>query len=229
MRQVELVIFDCDGILVDSEPIIIDVLADLLNEFGVPVTAADIYDRLHGRSTTQWVTQIEDLLGGSLPKTFLATLKQRAAIALWTDITPILRITDALSSIHVPICVASSGDYEKVQLTLGRTGLLSRFGTNIFTVSDVKRPKPYPDIYLHAARENEIDPSNCAVIEDSPIGVRAGVAAGMTVFGYSAHTSEHQLRDAGAHILFSDMRHLPNLLTSFEGIDKVNLLHLEAT
>jgi HAD superfamily hydrolase (TIGR01509 family) len=129
-------------------------------------------------------------------------------------VTPIEGVADVLDAVQIPVCVASSGDHEKVRLMLGKTGLLSRFGSNIFSVTDVEKPKPAPDIYLHAARQNGVDPRNCAVIKDSPTGVRAGVAAGMVVFGFAAHTPEQKLREAGAHVLFSDMTQLAELLGS---------------
>ncbi len=214
MKQFELVIFDCDGVLVDSEQITTSVLAAMLNEMGQRVSSADIYDRFHGRSTAQWLAQIVDILGKPPPEMFVPTLRQRAAAALWAGVAPIAGITDALASIQIPVCVASSGDHEKMRLTLGKTGLLSRFGTNIFSAADVERPKPAPDIYLHAAHKNGVESCNCAVIEDSPTGVRAGVEAGMVVFGFTANTPEQKLRDAGAHVLFSDMTQLPDLLAS---------------
>ena len=213
MTPFELVIFDCDGVLVDSEPIIIDVLADMLGKMGHPVRVNEIYDHFHGRSPEQWLTEITAILGAPPSKTFVATLQQRAADDLRTKITPIDGVSEALDAIDLPVCVASSGSHEKMQLTLGKTGLLSRFGSNIFSVSEVERPKPYPDVYLHAAYTNRVAPSNCVVIEDSPTGVRAGVAANMTVFGFCAQTSAHRLHEAGAHRLFSDMRELPSLLS----------------
>lgn len=214
MRQFKLVIFDCDGVLVDSEHITTRVLATLLNEMGLNLSAAALYDHFHGRSMSQCLALITGRLEKPLPETFIPTLRQRAAVALWAEVTPIQGVTRALARIPIPVCVASSGEYEKVQLTLGKTGLLSRFGSNIFTVADVENPKPAPDIYLYAARQNGVEPGKCAVIEDSTAGVQAGVAAGMVVYGFAAHTPEQQLREAGAHIIFSDMSQLPHLLRS---------------
>ena len=214
IQQINLIIFDCDGVLVNSEPIIIGVLAEMLQEIGHPVKMNDLYSDFHGRSTAQWITQIATMLGNKQTATFIPLLKARAAAALWAKITPIPGIVDALDAIQTPICVASSGDHAKMQLTLGKTGLLPRFGNNIFSVNDVLRPKPFPDVYLHAAQQNNVSPANCVVIEDSPTGVRAGVAAGMIVFGYCAQTDKEQLLAAGAHHLFSDMHQLPGLLTT---------------
>jgi HAD superfamily hydrolase (TIGR01509 family) len=154
------------------------------------------------------------MLAKPLPETFVPALRERAAAALWAEVTPIAGVADVLAHLQIPFCVASSGDYEKMKLTLGKTGLLSRFGANIFSITDVENPKPAPDIYLHAARQNGVDPHACVVIEDSPTGVRAGVAAGMTVFGFAAQTPEQQLSKAGAHVIFTDMTQLTELLAS---------------
>ena len=120
----------------------------------------------------------------------------------------------ALDQLRVPFCVASSGDHEKMNTTLGLTGLLPRFAGHIFSVTQVARGKPAPDVYLFAAKQMGVEPVACVVVEDTPPGVQAGVAAGMTVFGYCAHTPEHKLKAAGAHLTFDDLRRLPELLPS---------------
>jgi HAD superfamily hydrolase (TIGR01509 family) len=214
MSQFELVIFDCDGVLVDSEGITTRVLAAMLNEMGLDVSAEKLYDSFHGRSLAQWLALIADMSAKPLPETFVPALRERAAAALWAEVTPIAGIADVLARLEIPFCVASSGDYEKMKLTLGKTGLLAWFGANIFSIADVEKPKPAPDIYLHAARQMGVDPRACVVIEDSPTGVQAGVAAGMTVFGFAAQTPEQQLAKAGAHVIFADMTQLPELLVS---------------
>jgi HAD superfamily hydrolase (TIGR01509 family) len=122
-------------------------------------------------------------------------------------------IEDALDRLGVPFCVASSGDHEKMNITLGITGLLPRFAGRIFSVTQVARGKPAPDVYLFAARQLGAEPSACLVVEDTPPGVQAGVAAGMTVFGYCAHTPEQKLKAAGAHRTFDDLRALPGMVS----------------
>jgi HAD superfamily hydrolase (TIGR01509 family) len=214
MTPFELVIFDCDGVLVDSEGITTRVLAAMLNEMGLGISAAKLYDSFHGRSLAQWLALIADMLAEPVPETFVPALRERAAAALWAEVTPIAGVADVLAGLQIPFCVASSGDYEKMKLTLGKTGLLAWFGTNIFSITDVEKPKPAPDIYLHAARQNGVDPHACVVIEDSATGVQAGVAAGMTVFGFAAQTPAQQLCKAGAQAIFTDMTQLPHLLAS---------------
>jgi beta-phosphoglucomutase-like phosphatase (HAD superfamily) len=122
-------------------------------------------------------------------------------------------IEGVLEAIQVPYCVASNGSMEKMQVTLGMTGLLSRFKDRLFSISEVARGKPHPDIFLYAAQKSGASPSACAVIEDTSTGVTAGVAAGMTVFGYCANTPAQRLIDAGAHYTFDRMSELPGLLS----------------
>jgi HAD superfamily hydrolase (TIGR01509 family) len=181
---------------------------------GLDVSAEKLYDSFHGRSLAQWLALIADMSAKPLPETFVPALKERAAAALSAEVAPIAGIADVLARLQIPFCVASSGDYEKMMLTLGKTGLLPWFGANIFSIADVEKPKPAPDIYLHAARQMGVDPRACVVIEDSPTGVQAGVAAGMTVFGFAAQTPVERLAKAGAHTIFTDMTQLPELLAS---------------
>ena len=122
-------------------------------------------------------------------------------------------VLDALDAARVPFCVASSGDHEKMNTTLGITGLLPRFAGRIFSVTQVARGKPAPDVYLFAARQLGAEPAACVVVEDTPPGVQAGVAAGMTVFGFCAHTPEQKLTAAGAHRTFGDMQRLVAMLS----------------
>jgi HAD superfamily hydrolase (TIGR01509 family) len=213
MRQFELVIFDCDGVLVDSEPITSRVFSAMLNDLGLSLTPADLFEQFIGRSLAQCLDYITGLLGRPLPADFVPELRRRAAAALQAEVTAVLGITQALNALTIPYCVASSGEPEKVRLTLGQTGLLPRFEQQIFSATDVANPKPAPDLFLLAARRNGVEPGACAVVEDSPVGVQAGVAAGMYVFGFAAHTPAARLREAGAHAIFTNMACLPYLLT----------------
>lgn len=207
----ELVIFDCDGVLVDSEPIANVVLAEMLNGLGLAVTLEDMYRDFMGRSMSTCLQIVEARLGKPPPQGFVAELKRRTAAALADGLKPVAGIEEVLDKISIPCCVASSGDHEKMHLTLGLTGLLDRFNGKLFSVTEVARGKPYPDVFLHAAARMGAKPALTAVVEDTEVGVRAGVAAGMTVFGFSGLSDPGKLADAGA-IVFNSMRQLPELL-----------------
>ena len=208
----ELVIFDCDGVLVDSEVIANRVFAQMLGEIGLPMTLDEVLERFVGRSMPYCWEVIAGLLGHELPQKFIDDYQWRTAAALQDQLQMVPGVDAVIAGLGRPCCVASSGTHAKMQLTLGLTGLLPLFAGRIYSVTEVARSKPFPDVYLHAARQMGFAPSACAVIEDSPTGVRAGVAAGMTVFGYCALTPEQFLREAGAHQIFKHMRELPALL-----------------
>lgn len=213
LTRFELVIFDCDGVLVDSERIANQIFCAMLNELGMSVSLQDMFEHFVGLSMPQCVALVTKMHGKPPPDTFVSELQQRTAVALSEQIKPIAGVPEALATLSIPYCVASSGDHEKIRLTLGATGLLPHFDGRIFSVVDVGKPKPAPDVFLLAACKLGIPPSRCVVVEDTPTGVRAGVAAGMYVLGFCANTPEHRLRDAGAHELFSEMRQLSGLLS----------------
>jgi len=214
MRDFRLVIFDCDGVLVDRERISNRVFCSMLNDLGLSVTLEDMFQHFVGLSMPQCVELITEMLGSPPPADFAGTLRERTEAALRAQVTPMPGVAEVLDVIRVPFCVASSGTHEKVRLTLGATGLLEKFGNRIYSVVDVEKPKPAPDIFLYAARQMAVDPGHCVVIEDTPTGVRAGVAAGMHVLGFCANTPENRLKEAGADAVFAEMRLLPALLRS---------------
>ncbi|HMN46478.1 MAG TPA: HAD family phosphatase [Povalibacter sp.] len=216
MSVFELVIFDCDGVLVDSESITNQVFCTMLNNLGVPVSLQDMFERFVGLSMPQCIDLITEMHGEPPPSTFVDELRQRAASALKDQIRSIPGVERVLASLDVPYCVASSGEHEKIRLTLGATGLLKRFEGRIFSVVDVAKPKPAPDVFLFAARQIGVPPSACAVVEDTPTGIRAAVAAGMHTFGFAANTPAHRLIEAGAHHVFSDMTQLLELLNTVQ-------------
>lgn len=209
----DLVIFDCDGVLVDSEPVANAVFRDMLNELGLNLTLEDMYRDFMGRSAFTCMQIIEERLGRPPPSDFSAELKRRTHAAFVARLNPIAGIAEALNRMLVPYCVASSGDHEKMRLTLRLTGLLERFEGRLFSVTQVARGKPHPDVFLFAAERMEAAPSRTAVVEDTEVGVRAGVAAGMTVFGYAGLSDPKKLSAAGA-IVFDDMLLLPEMLRS---------------
>lgn len=207
-----LVIFDCDGVLVDSEPISNRVFCDLLDEIGMPVTLQEMFDQFVGSSMPQCVQRLTERFGRAPPEGFVAELRRRTEAALQAQVQPVDGIREVLNALGLPYCVASSGEHSKIRTTLGATGLLERFDGRIFSAQDVQRSKPAPDLFLHAAAALGHAPSRCLVIEDTPTGVRAGVAAGMRVFGFSARTPAQRLIDAGAHATFRSMAALPAMI-----------------
>jgi HAD superfamily hydrolase (TIGR01509 family) len=210
--MVDLVIFDCDGVLVDSEPIANRVLADMLGELGLHLTQTQIFEHFVGYSLPDCIKVIEGMLGRAPPSTFRSDLQARTFEAFRSGLAAMPGIEHALNHLDAPYCVASSGDLEKMRMTLGLTGLLPRFDGKLFSVTQVARGKPAPDVYLLAASELGAAPAECVVIEDTPPGVKAGAAAGMTVIGYAAHTSAEMLLRAGADQVLTDMRILPDVL-----------------
>lgn len=206
-------IFDCDGVLVDSELITNRVFASMLNELGLALSLEDMFERFVGRSMPQCLEVITELLGRPVPHRFVEEYQTRSARALKAELKAVPDIGTVLAAMRIPYCVASSGTHEKMQTTLGITGLLPQFRGKMYSVTEVAQSKPFPDVFLHAARQQGVLPGDCAVIEDTPTGVRAGVAAGMTVFGYCALTPKQRLIEAGAHHTFERMRDLPGLIS----------------
>jgi HAD superfamily hydrolase (TIGR01509 family) len=208
----DLVILDCDGVLVDSERLAVRIDVEMLAELGWPLTESDVIERFMGRSQADMVSQIEQHLGRPLPDDWEDSFVMRYRAAFEADLAPVDGVVEALDGIEAPTCVASSGTHERIQFTLGLTGLLERFDGRIFSASDVERGKPAPDLFLHAAKSMGADPARCAVVEDSPYGVEAARAAGMHAFGYAGGlTPAHRLIGPDT-IVFDDMRELPALL-----------------
>jgi HAD superfamily hydrolase (TIGR01509 family) len=213
-KTVDLVIFDCDGVLVDSELITNRVFARMINELGVHVTLEDMFEQFVGRSMAFCCDLVARMLKQPIPDSFIEQYRIRTTVALQAELKPVPGIEcvlDELTAKGVPFCVASSGSHEKMQTTLGITGLLSRFEKKLFSVTEVANGKPAPDVFLYAAGKSGVPPSRCHVVEDSPTGVLAGVAAGMTVCGYCALTPAHRLIEAGAHYTVSELSQLPQV------------------
>ena len=218
MSKFELIIFDCDGVLVDSERIANVVFAKILNEeCGFSLSLDDMFQIFVGNSSSQCMVIIEEMLGKKLPAHLEQRYKDEINHVLSTSVTAVVGIEKSLKELTIPFCVASSGSYEKMQTTLGKTNLLQYFDGLLNSTSDVERGKPFPDIYLHAANKmGVVDPSRCLVIEDSPLGVKGAASAGMTVFGYAELTDEKKLLEAGANHIFRDMNDLLKEIDLFE-------------
>lgn len=209
-----LVIFDCDGVLVDSERLSIEVDRQVLAELGWDLTFEEIVDRFVGRSHEFFMAEVTRHLGRPLPPGWEEATTPRYRQAFAASLQPVDGIVEALDEIALPTCVASSGTHEKMAFTLGLTGLLDRFEGRLFSATEVARGKPAPDLFLHAAREMGHDPAVCVVVEDSLHGVAAARAAGMRVVGYSGGViASDRLRERGAEVI-ADMRDLPAAIAS---------------
>ena len=211
MASFELIIFDNDGVLVDSEPVANQVLASLLTEYGFRCTPEESIATFMGYSMPQVRAMVEERLGRPVPADLEARYIAQLFPTFERSLRPIPGIEDALRAIDQTVCVASSGTHERIRLTLGTTGLWDRFGGRVFSAQDVVRGKPAPDLFLHAAASLGVDPRRCAVVEDSPAGVTAANAAGMTSFGFARLMPGERLAHATGAV-FSDMRLLPGLL-----------------
>jgi HAD superfamily hydrolase (TIGR01509 family) len=213
----DLIIFDCDGVLVDSEVISCRAHAATLTRHGYPITADQVLDRFLGVSDQEARMIVEAELGRSLPDDFEAQMKQAALQRYADDLRLFPYVGEAIAAINVPKCVASSGTPEKIRHGLTCAGLYGLLAPHIFSASQVKRGKPAPDLFLFAAGQMKASPARCVVIEDSIPGVTGALAAGMTVLGF--HGGSHcrpgyadTLRAAGAAATFDDMRQLAELI-----------------
>jgi HAD superfamily hydrolase (TIGR01509 family) len=205
----ELVIFDCDGVLVDSEPLSNRILAERLTAIGLPTTTEDSIRDYMGRSWKSDQEVIERRLGRPLPYGWVDAYHAEVFAAFERELEPVPGIAAALDAIDLPTCVASSSAHPRIRTALRATGLLERFDGRIFSSTDVEHGKPAPDLFLHAAAAMGAEPGRCVVVEDAPAGVQAGLAAGMTVLGYAGLTRPEQLE--GARV-FTSMADLPALV-----------------
>ena len=207
----DAVLFDCDGVLVDSEPITIGVLRDMLADLGWPLTLAECMRIFIGKAVRDEHALIEAHTGRPLTEAWLTEFRERRNEALVACLQPIRHAPDAAF-----IASMDGGDLHKVRLQLHKTQLLRWFEGHVFSGHDLPRSKPFPDVYLAAAASLKVDARRCAVVEDTVTGVTAGVAAGACVFGYSPPEAGHDvpaaLRAAGASQVFTDMAQLPALL-----------------
>lgn len=206
----ELVIFDNDGVLVDSEPIANAVMAGLLTALGHPTTPEESAERYLGSTVGRVRRLVEDAGGAPLPADFEERYQTELFARFDRGLQAVPGVADALAAVAAPTCVASSGTPKRIRRSLALTGLDGHFDGRLFSASEVPRGKPAPDLFLHAAAVMGADPARVAVVEDSPAGVSAARAAGMTVLGYCALTPAAAL--AGAVATFADMAELPSLL-----------------
>ena len=205
----DLVIFDCDGVVVDSEPVVIGVLAEWMRELGIRITDEQCMREFVGLTQNATAALIACRLGSAVPPGWFDSLTVAVDVALRTRTRAVPGVAEVLGRLTVPFCVASNGRPEKVALTLGASGLARCLEGRVFTAADVSRGKPAPDLFLWAAARMGADPTRCVVVEDSPTGVDAARAAGMRVLGYVPDGSRPL---AGADRVFAAMAELPALL-----------------
>jgi HAD superfamily hydrolase (TIGR01509 family) len=212
-----LIIFDCDGVLVDTEPVSNRCFSEALNREGLAWDVPETMRRMMGRSLTSCVAIAEAALGHALPADFVDRLQAETFAAFKREnvgaVAGVEAAIDAVEAAGHRTCIASSGDIGKMQITLGGAGLWDRFDGRIFSATQVRRGKPFPDLFLFAARAMGAAPSDCVVVEDAVAGTQAAIAAGMRVLCYAGapHADRGGMAAAGGE-LFEDMRHLPALV-----------------
>jgi len=212
MARFDLVIFDCDGVVVDSERIVFEVFGSFIRALGVHLTDEETREQFLGRSLADCMKIVERFRGSPAPAGSLERYTADRDRVLRERVEPVAGIREVLESLTIPFCIASSGGHDKMRITLGATKLMPLFEGRLFSATEVPRAKPAPDIFLFAAQRMGANPARTAVVEDSVNGVLAGCAAGMTVFGYVDLTPAEKLSEAGASFTFTQMRDLPGLL-----------------
>ncbi len=211
-----LVIFDCDGVLVDSEPLANRIFAEQLARAGLNLPVDEVMRRFVGRTKAGCIAHAEELLGRRLPADFGDAWDKALYGALAKELRTVRGVEEMLDRLEVPYCVATNSSRERLRIALEATGLLARFEGRMFSAAEVPNPKPAPDLFLHAASVMGVEPGRCAVIEDTPTGVRAAVAAGMTALGYcgAPHTDAAALQSAGANLF----QHMDDLLRTLSAV-----------
>jgi phosphoglycolate phosphatase len=209
----DLIIFDCDGVLVDSEPLANQVYVQMLAEYGFQVNTEEYLQKYSGAAIISRLESTSQQLNWTPPTDFYPVFNSRLSVLTKQELKPVPGNHELIESLTVPVCIASNGSRSEVMLRLELADLAKYFGGNIFIGVDLPNPKPAPDVYLAAAASFNIPPARCVVIEDSIPGVTAGVRAGMKVYGYAACTNPQQLREAGA-IPFTDMLELKSILSA---------------
>jgi HAD superfamily hydrolase (TIGR01509 family) len=215
-RPFDLVIFDCDGVLVDSERLSIRLDVELLAQLGWPLTEDEIVEHFVGRTDAAMRAEIEAHLGRDVGPEWEA-FSEHYVRAFAEELEPVdgaAETVDAVIAAGYRVCVASSGGHAKIRTNLAKTGLADRFGDRIFSGEDVVHGKPAPDLFLHAAKAMTVEPARCAVVEDSRHGVTAARAAGMRVFGYAGGVTPAAALAGPSTTVFDRMSELPALIAA---------------
>jgi len=216
-----LLIFDCDGVLVDSEVIAHQTLLDALAPVGFTMSLQEAYGVFAGRSLRDTLAVIERQIGRPLPEDFLPRSRDLLFERFRAALKPVEGVKDAIAALPCRRCVASSSAPDRLHLALDVAGLAALFGEHVFSAAQVERGKPAPDLFLLAARAMDTAPAQCIVIEDSALGIEAGRAAGMHVIGFAgaSHATEdlaQRLAAAGAHRVIRSMRELPRCVETLK-------------
>ena len=206
------IIFDCDGVLVDSEALSVQVLVAMANEIGLGVPMEYAFENFPGKSLNSILQFFEKKKNGALPAGFESEFRKRSFDLFKTDLKPIVGIHDLLNKISVPFCVASSGPLEKIKLNLTTTNLVGYFKNKMFSCYEIGKWKPDPAIFQHAAEKMGFGPSDCAVIEDTLVGVRAAVQGGFDVYGFAREKNKKEMEEEGATVFFEMDKLYPMLL-----------------
>ena len=217
MVSIELIIFDCDGVLIDSEILVCTFVSEELTRLGYPITTEEVILRYAGRPEREMVADIEQNWGQPVPASYFTEVKRRVADAFTSSLKITPGVLETVPEVRIPICVASSSAPEKLRMGLTYVQLHTHFAPNIVSASYVAHGKPAPDVFIYAAGWMKISVEKCLVIEDSLPGVRAAKSAGMRVFGYAggshcAPGHDRRLLEAGAELVLRDMRELRTAL-----------------
>lgn len=205
------IIFDCDGVLVDSEPISHQVIVKMANSYGANLTYEEAHKRFAGTFLSHVVSEIETIIGHKVPEDFEQEYRRISFERFRESIQPIEGIKEFIEKLSIPICVASNGPLHKMELTLTKTNLISLFNGNLFSAYEVNAWKPDPKLFLHAAQKMNYSPTESLVIEDSLSGVKAAISGGFDVFALADNENTIQLESAGAKV-FSSIREIQSFL-----------------
>ncbi|OXA72935.1 haloacid dehalogenase [Flavobacterium aquidurense] len=209
--EVKCIIFDCDGVLVDTEKIGNGIMLSMAAEYGFEMKLEDAYRDFNGRNLKECFLHIEKAIGKKLPDNFESDYREKSFEAFRTQVKPMEGIVSFLDKLKIPYCVASSGPVDKIRLNLEVAGLLDKFENKIFSSYQIKSWKPEPGIFLHAAKEMGFEVKDCIVIEDSKAGVIAGIQGGFKVYGFANGFNNEDLEKEGA-ILFNSYEELKDIL-----------------
>lgn len=209
--EVKCIIFDCDGVLVDTEKIGNGILLSMAAEHGFEMKLEDAYRDFNGRNLKECFLHIENAIQKKLPDNFEPEYREKSFEAFKTQVKPMEGVVDFIENLKIPYCVASSGPVDKIRLNLEVAGLLAKFENKIFSSYEINSWKPDPGIFLHAAKQMGFDVKDCIVIEDSKAGVKSGISGGFKVYGFANGYNNEDLLEEGA-ILFESYKELDKLV-----------------